>query len=154
MSVDSVVTMATGKTKAQLWPVGSGRRHGASVRFQPVCAPTEKMLWELNTSEAVTNPLIFDMFLCVCSLPQETPRTSISSESFPTWLLTTRRSWSGGASTSGTPSGSLQTSRRAHVPHRQGPWRSWNHVDEGEEIVMLFMRIPFFLVASIIQLFL
>lgn len=47
MLVDSVVPMATDKIKAQLWPVDSRRRHGASVRFQPpiqpVCAPTEKM---------------------------------------------------------------------------------------------------------------
>lgn len=39
-------------------------------------------------------------------LHQETPRTSTSSESSPTWRPTTQRSWSEGVCTSDTPSGS------------------------------------------------
>lgn len=60
---------------------------------------------------SVTNQISLESFsiiyiLCFFFLHQETPRTSTSSESSPTWRPTTQRSWSEGVCTSDTPSGS------------------------------------------------
>ena len=59
---------------------------------------------------SMTNQISLESFSIIyikCFLfHQETPRTSTSSESSPTWRPTTQRSWSEGVCTSDTPSGS------------------------------------------------